>query len=395
MATKKSKAKPKDWRTAVAKGAWKLGKSSAKASGKVTAKAARASGKLVWGNRKEIGGTLHGAAEGTYRVARNAQAQVRFKERIRKKRAQLEKQAKIQRAIADRFRRCTKSTQDRHTILDSIAVGGNTLYAYSTRDAIPENILKAYESAFPDLSQNRSFQEAIDSIPSGNLVGFASVLKGKLFELQYVEWLNSDHLPDGYHASIAESPTNPDWDIKVVGPDGQVSQLIQAKASESVYYVEEALRQNPHIDVVAPTEVASQLMAQGVADNVIDSGMSIDQINGDVFSAINSGAINMDWAPPAVAVALIAFSSYREKDLGAYEKARNFGSRSAQAYLVYLLGGAVAVGTGTFWLGALGALGARIFLGSGSSKADQLSQLSQAIRANNRAQKRTWAILTS
>lgn len=394
MASEKKKITAESSKKKAARLVWKLGKGTIKVMGKGTAKTAEVSGKTLWRNRKPILGGLHGALEGGGKIGRNVQAQFRFSERVEKKRSIIVGQAATQAEIAKRFKKRTDlSKRDRDTVLDSIAVSGETLFTYALQDSVPDDILQAYESAFPDMAQTRSFQEAIESLPDGSLIGFASVLKGKLFELRYVDWLNDGNLPSGYMAALAESPTNPGWDIKVEGPDGQISQLIQAKATESTHYVHQALSQNPHIDVVATSEVAAQLMVQGMADNVIDSGMPLVEIDGDVFAALSSGEIAMDWAPPVIAIALIAFSSYRKKDLDAYQKARGFGNRGAQAYLVYLVGGAVVVGTGTVWLGVLGAIGARLFIGRGASKADQLKELSEIIKANKKAQKRMQNIL--
>ena len=394
MVSRKKKISAESNKKKVARATWKLGKGAVKLVGKGTVKTVEVSGKTLWRNREAIAGGVRGTAEGFYKTGRDGQAQIRFNERVGEKRSVIASQAATQAELAEKFKQRTDpSKQDRETILDSIAVGGETLFTYSLHDSVPDDILQAYEFAYPDKAQSLSFQEAIESIPDGSLIGFASVLKGKLFELRYVDWLNDGNLPSEYQAALAESPTNPEWDIKVEGPDGQISQLIQAKATESTHYVQQALFQNPHIDVVATSEVAAQLMAQGMADNVIDSGMRLGEIDGDVFAALSSGEIAMDWAPPVVAIALIAFSSYRKKDLDAYQKARGFGKRGSQAYLVYLVGGAVAVGTGTVWLGVLGAIGARLFIGRGASKADQLKELSEIIKANKKAQKRMRNIL--
>ena len=287
MISKKKTALAESNKRKAARAAWKLGK-----------RAVKVSGQTLWHNRKQIAGGLQGTAEGVYKTGRNAQAQVRFNERVGAKKSTIAGQATTQTELAKKFtQRTDPSKQDRGTVLDSIAIGGETLLTYSLHDSAPDDILQAYESAFPDMAQSRSFPEAIESIPDISLIGFASVLKGKLFEIRYVDWLNDGNLPSGFQAALAESPTNPEWDIKVEGPDGQISQLIQAKATASTHYVKEALAENPHIDVVATSEVAAQLMVQGMADNVIDSGMSLGEIDGDVFSAMRSGEIAMEWAP--------------------------------------------------------------------------------------------------
>jgi hypothetical protein len=373
-----------------AKAAGKLGVASIKSLGRGASKSV----KLVWGNRAPIAATTVGVAKAVWGTSRSVGAHIRFDKRIKAKKAELEKLAAEQAEVEQRFKQKTDhSKNDRDTLLDSIAISGQTLIDYSQSRTVPEDIVLAYQSAFPDLAQRQSFQESIASIPDASLVGYASVLKGKLFEQRYVDWLNDGHLPDGFVASLAASANNPAWDIQVIGPDGQVADLIQAKATDSVAYVVEALQQHPHIDVVTTSEVAAQLVAQGMAAGVIDSGMSVEALDGDVYSALDPDSVALSWAPPALALGLIAFSSYRDKDLSAYRKAQNFGERSTQAYLVYLLGGAISVSTGTAMLGVVGAVGSRLFLGRGAKKAGQLDELNRTIKAARKAQKRTRSIL--
>jgi hypothetical protein len=388
MSKKKPSSESKELN--VGKAALKVSSASLKLLGKGVQK----SGAFAWRKRGGIRGAAVGVANGTFRVGRNAQAHVRFDDRVKNREVKLKQLAEEQTQLAAQFQQQTDHAKNqRDSILDSIAIGGQTLYSYRKSPSVPEDILQAYKSAYPDQAKNRPFDEFVDSIPDAELVRYASVLKGKLFELRYVEWLNDGNLPDGFQASLASSPTNPDWDIQVSGPDGQISELIQAKATHSVRYVLDALRQNPHIDVVTTSEVAAQLVTQGIASGVIDSGMSVEGLDRDIFSALDSGEIAMQWAPPAIALALIAFSSYSKKELSAYDKSRNFGERGAQAYLVYLLGGAVAVTSGTVWLGVIGAIGSRLFIGSGAKKADQLEELSRTIHDCRRAQKRTRSVL--
>ena len=61
-------------------------------------------------------------------------------------------------------------------------------------------------------------------------------VKGKLFEIEMVDHLNRGGLPDGLHVVIAESATKPGWDIQITDANGQVSELLQAKATESVSF---------------------------------------------------------------------------------------------------------------------------------------------------------------
>ena len=93
----------------------------------------------------------------------------------------------------------------RSTIVDSIVIGGETLVGLLAAGIIPDEIINAYEAAYPNLSGSVSFEEKIRELDGDSLAGFIAGVKGKLFEQKYVEYLNDDNLPDGYTAILAES----------------------------------------------------------------------------------------------------------------------------------------------------------------------------------------------
>ena len=53
-------------------------------------------------------------------------------------------------------------------------------------------------------------------------------------------------------------PSQPGWDIQILNADGTVDQVLQAKATESVSYVKEALEKYPDIEIVTTEEVATR-----------------------------------------------------------------------------------------------------------------------------------------
>lgn len=77
-------------------------------------------------------------------------------------------------------------------------------------------------------------EDIIENYDDAELTGIVNGIKGKLFELRYVDYLNDGHIPDGYQAILAESATNPGWDIAVLGADDSVAEEIQLKATDSV-----------------------------------------------------------------------------------------------------------------------------------------------------------------
>ena len=71
---------------------------------------------------------------------------------------------------------------------------------------------------------------------------------------------------------LAESATQPGWDLQIINSDGSIAQELQLKATESLSYVKEALERYPDIDVLTTDEV---LNAGGdAAQNIFSSGFS-------------------------------------------------------------------------------------------------------------------------
>ena len=246
-------------------------------------------------------------------------------------------------------------------------------------------IEKAYEAAYPNLSSEISFTDKVKELSNDQeITGFISGIKGKLFELEYVDYLNSSHLPNGYIASIADNANQQGWDIAIKGPNGEVAELLQAKATDSIYYVQQALEKYPTIDVVTTDEVYSHLVMSSVSENITNSGISLSTMTEQVELAVDGVNLSIDFTPPAIALAFIAFTSYKNDSLTLYEKAKHAGSRSGKTYLSYLIGSGIAVITNTWWLGILGSVTSRYISDSGLCKYELTNQLKKTKSSNQK-----------
>jgi hypothetical protein len=270
----------------------------------------------------------------------------------------------------------------RNTTVDSIMLGGETLATLLAAGTVSEEIISAYEAAYPNLSESISFEDKVRELDADGLVGFISGVKGKLFEQQYVEYLNDGNLPDGYTAVIAESSTQPGWDIAIEGKNGEIASVLQAKATDSVSYVQDALEKYPNIDVVTTDEVYSHLVMSGISENITNGSISNVELVDALEKAVDASELTMDYTPPMFALAFIAFTSYKDESLTLYEKARSAGDRSGKTYLSYLVGGGVAAITNTWWLGVLGSVSSRILSDSGNRKYETYVKLKE-IEKNN------------
>ena len=263
----------------------------------------------------------------------------------------------------------------RSTTVDSIILGGETLATMLAAGTISDEIINAYEAAYPDLSDTISFEDKVRDLDDEALTGFISGVKGKLFEQKYVEYLNNGNLPDGYAAVLAESATQPGWDIAIEGENGEIASVLQAKATDSVSYVQDALEKYPNIDVVTTDEVYSHLVMSGISENITNGSISNVELADALENAVDASELTMDYTPPMFALAFIAFTSYKDESLTLYEKARSAGDRSGKTYLSYLVGGGVAAITNTWWLGVLGSVSSRILSDSGNKKYEMYEKL--------------------
>lgn len=292
-----------------------------------------------------------------------------------------ERLARLQEDVENQGARYRELQRGRST-LDIVTLGGESMVTLLSNSHVPASIEDAYEVAFPTLSADVSFAERASQLDEERLVGLVSAVKGKLFEMEYVDYLNAGQLPDGYVAELADKANQAGWDIAITGPNQEIVHVLQAKATDSVAYVVDAMEKYPSIDVVTTDEVYGHLVMSGVSDGIAAGGFSNAQLTEVVESAAVAGDLSMDWMPPEATLALIAFTSYRDESLTLYEKSRNFGDRSGKVYLSYLIGGALAVATQTWWVGVLGAVYSRHMSDSGMRKVEVLAQLETTYAAN-------------
>lgn len=272
-----------------------------------------------------------------------------YKERweleIRKHNEPLKKPADLLRRVA-----CSED------FVDSAIIGGvSVAEIVSGKIAewqIPTSVIDAFHAQFPQYGA--SFVDAVNKLASDpdRLMGLVNGVKGKLFELDYADWLNHGHLPHGLTAELAHHATNPGWDIVIHDAHGHVDQLLQLKATDSLNYVHEALAAHPDIDVVVPHELYERL-----ADNhdalahILDGHEGLHNINAHVMDAVGhaeaaGAAEHFPIIGPVIVVALAAslnYRSYRKGKISPAEALRNVGERGVLAVLASGAGWAAAV----------------------------------------------------
>ena len=353
--------------------------------GITTAKVVKWSAEQVWEHKEEIAGGIVGGAKGVYHMGQNIYgATIRdtgFEKRLEK----LKEQSEEYRTICSRL--CDKLSK-KDMLLDSLGISASVIHGYYHIDYIPEEVEEAYKAAYPIKSQTDNLRDIIEDADDTELAGLISGIKGKLFEMRYVDFLNDGHLPDGYEAVLAESATNPGWDIAILDNNGIAVNELQMKATDSVDYIKTALERYPDIDIVTTEEVYNSVVMHEFADQVINSGISNEELTSVVTETLESDSVDMDWGLPVIPMLLIGYSVYKKESLSSFEKGTEFGDRYIQSYISYIAGGAVAVITNTWWLGLIASMGTKVFCKYGRVKFNKAKSLDRTISLNEKILKK-------
>ena len=278
-----------------------------------------------------------------------------------------------------------KKQVHREVLLDSLGIGLRGILGHVIGWQVPEELQRAYSLACPDLASQDSIQHAIQSMSTDQLNGFANLLKGKLFEIRYMEYLNNGHLPEGFHAEMASSANQAGWDIAILNEHGQVDEVLQLKATESASYISHALERYPYVDVVTTEEVYSHATMSDMADHLINSGISNEDLTDFVQEQILNAQedVSSDFFPSIIPYAIIAFSVAMDDKKTDYQKGKDFGRRSTLSYVCHSLGVAIATFSHTWWLAPVVSIGSRASLGYGHRRKIEYQRLKRYVLQND------------
>lgn len=204
-----------------------------------------------------------------------------------------------------------KITQDE--LLDTAVLAGysvaDILHGRVAETDIDPEVIRAFHLQYPHAG---GFVEFIrdHSGDDAALAGIVSGVKGKLFELEYVDWLNEGHLPSGAMAELATSPTQEGWDVVIKDSRGQIINHLQLKATESMAYIKEAFAVHPEIDIVSTHEIFDHLDGSGLGDHVTVSDFSDGQLTEHVHDQIQAADMTPEFDLPLLAFGIIAVQSY-------------------------------------------------------------------------------------
>jgi hypothetical protein len=176
-------------------------------------------------------------------------------------------------------------------LLDATAAAAS-LNALFLADQIDKSTLtpqleEAFHLAYPNVELL-----SLEDRGGAAVEGFVSGWKGKYFEVVVRDRLNAGelvgdiHLGVGQTAVLAESATQPGWDIQILEADDSIAEALQLKATQSLGYVKTALERYPDINVLTTDEI---LTAGGtLPPGILPSDLSEAELNAAVRAPLEA-----------------------------------------------------------------------------------------------------------
>jgi hypothetical protein len=286
--------------------------------------------------------------------------------------------------------------------LDAAVIGGielkDIIAGKIAESRIPSDVVRAFHEQYPNVHVDLVAEVRRLSGQPEQLRGLISGIKGKLFEDQYISWLDHGHLPSGYRAELAHHANNPTWDIVIKDSHGHVDNLLQLKATESADYVRHALDAHPHIDVVATHEVFSRLSDHhSDLAHLIDSGITNASLSDHTAGAVEhaDAASHLAFHLPLLAVGVavvMELQRYRTGRQSLSEAIRQMSKRSLVALVATTAGWIAVATTGKTVVGLPAAVLSRIAAGSVAESFELRVLLRQSIEQARQSSARLAAI---
>ena len=189
-------------------------------------------------------------------------------------------------AFQQAFRRFLNA--NRESLLDvTVAAASVQISVGDGPQDVDPLLLKAVHDTNPTLTEVQLF-----ALDGEALQGAVNTAKGKYFEYLVVDRLNQGEqvgpllLEPGQQAVLAESMTQPGWDLRIVDEHGAVVEYLQLKATDSVAYIRTALERYPDIQILATGEVADSGL-------VLDSGISDQELRTHVELGVDAVDVSL------------------------------------------------------------------------------------------------------
>ena len=273
--------------------------------------------------------------------------------------------------------------------LDMAYIGGQTvadiITGHVSETSIDPQVIEAYRLQYPDLSNDVPFVDEVRRLAGDpdQLRGLFSGVKGKLFEIEYRDYLNDGHLPTGFTAELSEKANQPGVDIVVRDSHGNIHDQIQAKAYETLQGVREHLERYPEIKpVIIPGDQVGLADAEGLGHNVDGATTTGRDLDHAVDHAIDQADSNIGIHFPMVGFSLLAGEVAYLMWKGKPVLFQRVLKRGAKMTVAAMAGQAVCLLSHSFWVGMPVTITARALIERYSNSKDLVDLLRS---------KRNWA----
>jgi CRISPR/Cas system-associated endoribonuclease Cas2 len=184
-----------------------------------------------------------------------------------------------------------------------------------------ELVLDALRRSNNDLTDasNAELSEYIQALEPNQIQGLHSNIKGIYHELKYQDIENSDD--DIYRVELFDETNHAGADIKLINElTGEIKEF-QLKATDSLSYINKHNERYEDIEVIATSEVASR------SDEILDSGISVEEINETVSETFNQLDNNSAVSSSMSIAAVVSLAKninilLKEKEISAEEKSK-------------------------------------------------------------------------
>ena len=252
-------------------------------------------------------------------------------------------------AFRDAFKRaivCKKQS-----MIDMLVVAANlSPQVFWDDDVLDPTVLKAINDTNPNFNP-----DFLSNYSDEQMMGVLNSAKGKYFEYLVEEKLNAGEtvgdvaLPEGYRAEVSSNLTQPGWDLQILDQDGNVSDYLQLKATNSISYIHDTLERYPDIAILGTSEVAGKADGLILDSNITEQSLSaqVSNVIGDIDSSITTDFLEA-FNPLFPLVFIIGSEGYRvflgkASTANIYESAKYRVERAVIASgvgaIVYALGG--------------------------------------------------------
>lgn len=187
------------------------------------------------------------------------------------------------------------------TFLETLAVSASFYGIFLTDkidyDSITPQMEEAFNLSYPNMNLND-----LENYSTDQLTGLISNWKGKYFEVVVRDKLNNGEmigdlqLESGQYAKLAESATQPGWDLQIFDENDVILNELQLKATNSLNYINSALERYPDIEIISTSEVAEQkleLINSSIKNSEIAEPIEylLEPINDTVFENFFENAL--------------------------------------------------------------------------------------------------------